>query len=246
MPRTRRPSRPDRPGGSAEGGVELRRVPPQPAPPRGVVRHARRQQRDEPWPVPEHPQMAQLVCRNRIERLRRGEDEPPAERQVALPGAAPPPARRVAQGDPRRHDAEGGPCRAIATSSAARARARNQASRMAAVGRRSLVTRSTTSSSPSSPPTRDTRDDRVPAAPRRRARGAAARGTGRAFPPPAPAARRAWPRCLLAFQMPPDPRLALGEEPLDDPLGTGPAAPAGGRDRDHHASVRLDRHPQPV
>ena len=31
---------------------------------------------------------------------------------------------------------------------------------------------------------------------------------------------------------------------LDDPLGTGPAAPAGGRDRDDDAAVRLDGHPQ--
>ena len=49
---------------------------------------------------------------------------------------------------------------------------------------------------------------------------------------------------LDALEMPPQPRLALAEEPVDRGLGVGPAAARRRRHRDDDAEGRIDRDPQ--
>ena len=91
---------------SVERGVELRRVRPEPAAPRGMVRDAGLEQRPERPRVPEDAQVAQLVGDDRLERRRRGEDEAPRERQRPAPRAAAPARGRVADRDAPRRDPE--------------------------------------------------------------------------------------------------------------------------------------------
>ena len=74
----------------------------QPAPPRPVVRPPDRDERPEARAVAEHPQVGELVDDDRLEGLRRREDEPPRERQPALPRRAPPARAGIAQRDRRR------------------------------------------------------------------------------------------------------------------------------------------------
>src|SRR6478672_7921882 len=52
------------------------------------------------------------------------------------------------------------------------------------------------------------------------------------------------PLADLPGEVPPKPRLALGEEGSDVPLRIGPAAPARGGHGDDHTTVRVDHDPQ--
>ena len=89
-----------------EGAVQLGGVVAQPAAPDLVVGSARGDHRPEPRAVAEHPQVRELVDDDRLERLGRGEDEPPREGEPALPRGAPPARALVADADRGRGDAE--------------------------------------------------------------------------------------------------------------------------------------------
>ena len=113
--------------------------------------------------VPEHPQVAQLVGGDGVERLGRREDQAPAERQVPRPRAAAPAAGRVADRDPGRLHAQRGSValdRLVDGGAGAgaepgledRRRAAGRAPPAPPAARR-----------PASPPTRDDADVRAPA-----------------------------------------------------------------------------------
>ena len=59
--------------------MQLERVLAQPAPPLGVIRAARRDERPERAPVSEHAEMGELVDDDGIERLRWTEHQAPRE-----------------------------------------------------------------------------------------------------------------------------------------------------------------------
>src|SRR5439155_12028070 len=65
--------------------------------------------RPETRPVPEHAEMGELVDDDGLERLRRREDQSPAEHQAAVPRRASPAAPRVAKADRTGGHVEGGP-----------------------------------------------------------------------------------------------------------------------------------------
>ena len=94
-----------RPG--LERAMERMRVAPEPGPVCQVTGPSPRDERPEPRPMPEYPEMGELVDHDGLERPRRGKDEPPREHEPALPRSAPPAAARVADVDATRNDAEG-------------------------------------------------------------------------------------------------------------------------------------------
>src|SRR6478609_6404184 len=79
----------------------------QPPAPRLVIGPARGDDLPELRAVAEHAQVGQLVDDDRLERLRRGEDQSPREGQTALPGGAAPARALVADAQRGRADAEG-------------------------------------------------------------------------------------------------------------------------------------------
>ena len=136
-------------------------------------------------------------------------------------------------------------CRATSRSIAARARGLSHASRTAAVERRSagaqmddqlVLVRAADPLDRRPPDARTRRHDaqavEVAPVPDRGAVAEAAAGRERGA------------IARLLGQVPPDPRLALGEELPDPALGVRPAASGGERDGDDHAAVRVDDDPQ--
>ena len=79
----------------------------EPSSPDPMIGSTRCHQRPEPWTVPEHPQVSELVTDDGLERFGRGEDQPPGERQPAVARCAPPPRPRIPKRHPGRADAHG-------------------------------------------------------------------------------------------------------------------------------------------
>ena len=180
----------------------------------------------------EHAKVRELVDDDRLERLRRGEDQPPGEREPALTRGAAPARPLVADADGGRRRRRGpSACRAISRSISPRGRGLSHASRTAPIGRRSAGG--------------EADDELVLVGRHRHARRWSAGGPGRAgttrsrWRSPrkrtcAPSRRAAAGRDRSArsrawsIEMAAEPRLALGEERVDVPLRVGPAASAGG------------------
>ena len=91
---------------TVERRVQLRGMVMQPAAPDLVIRPARCHHSPEPRAVTEDAQVCELVDDDRLERLGRREDEPPRERQPALPRGTPPARPLVADRDRGRADTE--------------------------------------------------------------------------------------------------------------------------------------------
>src|SRR3954454_14105926 len=88
--------------------MQLEGMRPEPATPDEMVGPSGRDDRPERRAVTEHPEMGELVNDNRVERVRRREDEPPAEHQPTLTRRAAPARSRIADRDRCQPDAERG------------------------------------------------------------------------------------------------------------------------------------------
>src|SRR5215210_1115142 len=187
-------------------------------------------------------EVCQLVDDDRLERLRRCEDEPPREGQAAVARRAAPPRPGVAQRDRRGLDTEARRVtRQIVLDRGPRARPQplleDRADRAAVAARNS--------------------DDELVAALRADPDDARATHAIRGIEDPQPmeiaaepdrrpvrdaAARRhlgELPR--LRVEMPPQPLVALAEECFDNPFGSRPASSRRGWEADDDAALRVDR-----
>ena len=220
--------------------MQLHRVVAQPVTPSDVVGASRRDDGPEARAVAEHPQVRELVDHDRLEGLRRGEDQPPREGQPAGAGRAPPPRPRVAQRHRRRLDADRGRVlRDLRLDVGPRPRPEPGLEHGA---HRTTVAR------------RDPHDQGrlvdADHAGHRRAAGARSRdevqpvevaavAEARAVLEPAPGGEDR-PVRGLAREMAAQPRLARGEERHDVALGVAPARPPARGHRHDHAAVRVD------
>jgi hypothetical protein len=225
----------------------------QPAAPDEMVRAARRDQGPEPRSVPEHAEMGELVDHDRLERLRRREDEPPAEHQAALPGGAAPAASRIANGDRGGSDAEGR--RVVLHRRIDRDPGLVPQPSLQDLGHARAIASGERHAQLEPLRRHDPGDRRATGKPR------TWRGDprgGRCDPQAmelAPEAERgavgeAAPGCQLgalarpSIQVAADPRLAFPQERLDPRLGMGPAPTVSGRDRDDEPELGVDRDPE--
>ena len=136
---------------------------------------------------------------------------------------------------------------AIVASIANRACSRNHASRTRSARSRSRASSATRSSGPAD--VDDPGDGRAPAGRRGTSRAAdgARRGTGSTAPSASPPRAASSARCArLSIEMAADPRLALAQELVDQPLRMGPAAAGRERDGDDEAVLGIDRDPEPA
>ncbi len=217
----------------------------EPPPPNGVIRPALGDHRPEPWPVTEHPQVGELVDDDRLEGFGRGQDEPPGEGQPAFSRGAPPARPLIADADRGgRHLERGGMVadRAFDLRPSARLEPRFEDGRSStSVGGRdpddNLVTVDAADPLDSRPACAVVKREEpepveVAAEPERSAVAQAASceqgGTFLGVP----------------VQVTAQPRLPLGKEGTDMPLGVGPAAATRRRDGDDHAAVGMDDHAQ--
>ena len=98
------------------GRLQLGRVVVQPPPPGPVIGPPGRDERPERGSVPEHAQMRELVDDHGLERLGRGEDEPPRQRHPAALRGTPPAGARVTEVMRRGLTPRAGACPATASS----------------------------------------------------------------------------------------------------------------------------------